>query len=109
MQIEAYSVEDKGEGISFNVYCYNNQPGITIDYATGNSALEGQTPGGSGSGSSGGTVTGTTYILNTSSHKFHYPDCGSANKISAENRGEYTGSREDLIAQGYSPCGNCDP
>ncbi len=109
VQIEAYSVEDKGEGISFNVYCYNNQPGITIDYATGNSALEGQTPGGSGSGSSGGTVTGTTYILNTGSHKFHYPDCGSANKISAENRGEYTGSREDLIAQGYSPCGNCDP
>ena len=36
VQIEAYSVEDSGEGICFNVYCYNVQPGITIDYATGN-------------------------------------------------------------------------
>ena len=35
--MEAYSVEDKGEGICFNVYVYNNQPGIEIDYATGES------------------------------------------------------------------------
>lgn len=39
VQMEAYSVEDNGEGISFNVYCYNNQPGVTIDYATGKSEL----------------------------------------------------------------------
>ena len=105
VQIEAYSVEDKGEGISFNVYCYNNQPTITINYATGES-----TDSCTGSGdSTGGTVTGTTYILNTSTNKFHYPDCGSADKISDSNRAEYTGSREDLISQGYSPCGNCDP
>lgn len=37
VQMEAYSVEDKGFGICFNVYCYNAQPGITIDYATGES------------------------------------------------------------------------
>lgn len=37
VQIEAWSVEDKGKGICFNVYCYNVQPGIIIDYATGNS------------------------------------------------------------------------
>jgi DNA-entry nuclease len=37
--IEAKSVEDNGRGILFNVYCYNNQPQITIDYATGDSAL----------------------------------------------------------------------
>ncbi|MCR4839419.1 MAG: DNA/RNA non-specific endonuclease [Eubacterium sp.] len=35
--IEAYSVEDKGQGICFCVYCYNVQPGIVIDYATGES------------------------------------------------------------------------
>ncbi len=35
VQIEAYSVEDEGEGICFNVFCYNNQPGVTIDYETG--------------------------------------------------------------------------
>ena len=37
VQIEAKSVEDNGEGICFNVYCYNVQPGITIDYKTGES------------------------------------------------------------------------
>ncbi len=39
VQIEAQSVEDQGEGILFNVYCYNVQPGVTIDYATGDSTL----------------------------------------------------------------------
>ena len=37
VQIEAKSVEDNGDGICFNVYCYNVQPGITIDYKTGES------------------------------------------------------------------------
>ena len=37
VQMEAFSVEDEGEGICFNVFVYNVQPGITIDYATGNS------------------------------------------------------------------------
>ena len=40
VQIEAYSVEDNGEGICFNVYVYNVQPGINIDYKTGKSSLE---------------------------------------------------------------------
>lgn len=39
-QMEAYSVEDKGKGISFNVYVYNVQEGITIDYKTGDSKLK---------------------------------------------------------------------
>ncbi len=38
VQIEAFSVEDGGEGVCFNVFCYNTQPGITIDYKTGESA-----------------------------------------------------------------------
>lgn len=37
VQLEAMSIEDNGEGICFNVYCYNVQPGITIDYTTGES------------------------------------------------------------------------
>ena len=41
VQMEAYSVEDGGEGICFHVYVYNNQPGVTIDYATGQSRQEG--------------------------------------------------------------------
>ena len=39
VQIEAWSVEDSGDGICFNVYCYNEQPGVTIDHATGSSTL----------------------------------------------------------------------
>lgn len=50
-----------------------------------------------------------TYVINTSSGIFHYPSCSSAKRISDANRSEYTGTRDDLIAQGYSPCGNCDP
>ena len=38
--MEAESVEDNGEGISYNVFCYNVQPGVKIDYATGDSSLE---------------------------------------------------------------------
>ena len=37
VEMEAWSVEDNGQGICFNVYCYNVQPGIVIDYATGKS------------------------------------------------------------------------
>ncbi|WP_426351386.1 DNA/RNA non-specific endonuclease [Alloiococcus sp. CFN-8] len=40
VQMEAYSVEDNGDGISFNVFVYNAQPGVTIDYSTGESWLE---------------------------------------------------------------------
>ena len=50
-----------------------------------------------------------TYVINTGSGIFHYPSCSSAKRISDANRSEYTGTRDDLIAQGYSPCGNCDP
>ena len=99
VQMEAWSMEDEGEGVCFNVYVYNVQPGITIDYATGESWQEGAEP------QSGET----TYILNTNSHKFHYPDCSGVSSMSAANRQEYTGSRENLIAQGYTPCGQCNP
>lgn len=50
-----------------------------------------------------------TYVLNKSTMKFHLPSCSSCSKIKAENKGSYTGSRDDLIGQGYSPCGNCQP
>ena len=40
VQMEAYSIEDSGKGVCFNVYIYNVEPGIKIDYATGNSSKE---------------------------------------------------------------------
>lgn len=50
-----------------------------------------------------------TYVINTGSGIFHYPSCSSAKRISDANRSEYTGTREDLIAQGYAPCEKCNP
>lgn len=50
-----------------------------------------------------------TYVINTNTGKFHYPDCSSAKNISDKNRKETKATREELLGQGYSPCGNCDP
>ena len=52
---------------------------------------------------------GRDYILNTNTKKFHYPNCKSAAKIKESNRKEYHGTREELMAMGYDPCGNCHP
>ena len=41
--------------------------------------------------------------------KFHDPDCSGAASIKEGNRETYTGSREELIAEGYAPCGQCNP
>lgn len=53
--------------------------------------------------------TGTTYVLNTNTGKFHYPSCNSVDDIKEANKKEYTGTREEIIAMGYDPCGRCDP
>lgn len=115
--MEAYSVEDNGEGICFNVYVYNAQPGITINYATGESAL-GDVDFETGDAESeseseeisyvnpDGTVN---YTLNTNTKKFHYPNCSSALSTSAANKSDFTGDRSQLIAQGYTACGVCKP
>ncbi len=105
--MEAYSVEDGGEGICFNVYCYNVQPGVEIDYATGESWESGaDAPDKAGSELEPGTMD---YVLNTNSKKFHLPDCSSIGDIKEENRQDTTTTRETLIAQGYEPCGRCKP
>lgn len=101
VQMEAQSVEDKGAGVCFNVYVYNNQPGVTIDYETGDSWASDEAPA--------DTSQESTYILNTSSRKFHKPDCGSVETISPANKKSYTGTREELINQGYEACGKCKP
>lgn len=49
------------------------------------------------------------WILNTSTKKIHYPHCSSASNIAEKNRGESTKTVQQLISEGYSPCGNCDP
>ena len=103
VRMEAISVEDNGEGICFHIYVYNNQPGIDINYATGDSGLSG-TP----------IPTETqpqtvVYIINISSRKFHDDACGNAQQTKEENKEEFTGDREELIAAGYTPAGCCNP
>lgn len=111
--LEAYSVEDKGDGICFNVYCYNVQPDISIDYATGDSSFAGtqqtEPPKQNEQPNSPVQNVESTYILNTSTKKFHYPSCSSVKQMSEKNKRTYTGSRDDLISQGYDPCKKCNP
>ena len=104
VRMEAWSVEDKGEGICFHVYVYNVQPGITIDYATGGSTLTS-----TADEPAENTEQVQTYILNVNSKKFHLPGCSGAASIKEENREEYTGDRQALIDQGYDPCKTCNP
>lgn len=49
------------------------------------------------------------YVLNTNTHKFHYPDCSSVDTIKPGNREDYSGSREAVIARGFEPCKKCKP
>ena len=55
------------------------------------------------------TATSGRYVLNTNTHKFHYPDCRSVDQIKPENFQWADATREEIIASGYSPCGNCKP
>ena len=52
---------------------------------------------------------GTDYVLNTNTKKFHYPSCSSVKRMSEKNKAFYNGTREEVIAMGYDPCGNCHP
>ena len=155
VQIEALSMEDGGQGVSLNVFLRNIQPGVAIDYATGDNwadetatngswadgtAAAGSWGAGTGSTAAGGWGTPTaiagastlspisiaaasdqaassssdtpatvTYVVNKNTGKFHYPSCSSVSKIKAKNRMDSDQTRDELIAQGYVPCKNCNP
>lgn len=136
VQMEAKSVEDEGEGILFNVFCYNVQPDINIDYATGDSSqvsLEADNEPEADNEVAAENepitdnevaaeiveetpvpepqeaVSENTYILNTNTKKFHSATCRDVGKMKDTNKQEYTGNREDIINQGYAPCKHCNP
>ena len=50
-----------------------------------------------------------TYVLNTHTMKFHYPSCSSVEDIKASNKAFYEGTRDEVIARGFDPCGRCHP
>ena len=101
--MEAWSVEDNGDGICYCVYLYNAQPGIDIDYATGDSALSAEQP------DDGSDAEGTDYIINKRNGKFHYTYCSGVATMSEANKLPVHSTREELIEQGYKPCGTCNP
>lgn len=183
VHMEAISVEDEGKGLAFNVFCYNVQPGVDIDYKTGDNKLSedrtmledyqagkymiianmlGAIPSddrspqasasaedGKGSGDSAaqnedktesdpavenGNKTGDkkdadskggknndaedqseqdankrSYVLNTNTKRFHYPDCNSVDQMKDHNRQDVEATRDELIGRGFKPCGNCKP
>ena len=99
--MEAWSVEDNGEGICFYVYVYNVQPGVVINYADGTSYAEEPV-------AEEGAET-AEYVLNTGSGKFHFAFCGQAQNIKAENKETFTTTRSQMLAWGYEPAGCCKP
>lgn len=130
VQMEGLSVEDGGRAVCFNVFVYNIEPGIQIDYSTGDSWVSDSTPevvsndpinqGTEGSAAAGARkdsggenaeagAAEQAYVLNVNSKKFHDPSCSSADDISPSNRQDYTGTRDDLIDRGYEPCKICKP
>ena len=52
---------------------------------------------------------GQAYVLNTNTKKFHIPTCRSVKQMKDKNKKDFCGSREEVIAKGYSPCKNCNP
>ena len=98
--IEAYSIEDEGYALNFCVYCFNVQPGIEIDYQTGENWLEGEEEK---------EEEEREYVLNTGSKKFHLPTCEAVGKMSEKNRKKVNAVRSSLMRDGYEPCGACRP
>ena len=109
VQMEAESVEDNGDGILFNVYCFNAQPGIAIDYATGNSHQDDSVVADASKSTTAAEANVQTYVLNTNTKKFHKESCNSAKSMDASNKKIYTGSRQEIIDMGYEAWGVCKP
>lgn len=98
VQMTAWSCEDQGKGISFNVYCFNVTPGAEINYMNGVVTTQEQAG-----------QEARLYVVNKRSGVFHYPTCDGAKSIYKKNRMEVTATRKELTDQGYVPCGYCEP
>jgi len=112
--MEGYSVEDNGEGVCFNVFVYNVQPGVDIDYATGENREAYIPPTTTVAPTVITTVTTpdppavtVTYILNTNTKKIHRTSCHHVKKIKPSNYQETAASLDSLQEQGYVCCKVC--
>lgn len=119
VEMEANSVEDKGKGVCFHVFVYNCQPGVSINYATGESTLEKNTSDKKEQTTEENKQktknenttqeTSATFILNKNTKKFHKDGCSGIKDIKERNKTTYTGTREEVISMGYEPCQRCKP
>lgn len=120
--IEAMSISD--EDCVFCVYCYNVQPGIEIDYTTGESHelnveitpneefdndfdKKEEIKDGSKTSDDISEASENSYVINTNTQKIHKHTCKSVSDISDENKKYYDGDPEALIEKGYTYCKNC--
>ena len=129
VQMEAKSVEDGGKGVSFNVYCYNVQPGIRINYKDGSSQPESKVQKNKNNKSNktkntkktkkkqtnkqkaeadNGPQVSVHYIANTNTKKFHISTCRAVKMMKAKNMYE-SDDRDELISRGFVPCKICWP
>ena len=117
--MEGWSVEDEGDGICYNVYCYNVQPDIIIDYSDGsNKAADGSAPYGSAAAvtqqkkettQSNTSAKTNSYIANKNTGKLHYSWCSSVDQMKDTNKKYLNCTREQALSQGYDPCKRCNP
>lgn len=106
--IEAESLED--DKLLLCVWCYNVQPGIDIDYVTGESReIQTEVELTRGISEPEPEEIVMDLILNTNTKRAHLPDCLSVEEMKPKNRAEYHGTVEELIEKGYKPCGRCCP
>lgn len=105
VRMEGFSVEDQGEGVCFHVYCYNVQPGVVIDYATGDSRLDESWS----ARQPGQENQEYDYVINTNTKRFHVPGCSSVDDMKEKNKETFSGDRDTLTEMGYVPCGRCKP
>lgn len=103
--MEARSVEDDGDGICFAVFAYNVQPGIVIDYKTGESALSGEALPEAPTYEQGTTL----YVLNVSSKRVHRPECSGVANMAEHNKQETYETLASLLSRGFHACSICDP
>lgn len=112
VMMEAWSVEDQGKGVCFNVYCYNVQPGVEIDYETGESreaenADEIIAEMMNHDKSENEHYKEYKYVLNTNTKKYHVPECSSVSDIKKEHRKYSNENKKALKRAGYEPCKRC--
>lgn len=114
--MEAYSVEDNGNGICYNVFCYNIQPGISIDYTTGDSyiadSLNAQANGSAPMltlSTASASLQTTDYIGNRNTKKFHKTNCRSVSQMDENNKVQLLGTRDEILQKGYFSCRICNP